>query len=116
MKFGLVGRDNVPSSSLGTLLTSSRSHSRAARVWSTSLPSNILLAKEKNGMEDHSAKLQAGGPCCPPKRRTVAPACPLLTPFTLGSFDLDIRMVYAPLTRCRAIGESLARQHDCRQY
>jgi hypothetical protein len=62
-------------------------------------------------MEDHSAKLQAGGPCCPPKRRTIAPGCPLLTPFTLGSFDLDIRMVYAPLTRCRAIGELLARLH-----
>lgn len=30
---------------------------------------------------------------------------PLLSPYKAGVLDLDIRMVYAPLTRCRAIGE-----------
>eukprot|EP00208_Stichococcus_sp_RCC1054_P001568 CAMPEP_0206144304 /NCGR_PEP_ID=MMETSP1473-20131121/23673_1 /ASSEMBLY_ACC=CAM_ASM_001109 /TAXON_ID=1461547 /ORGANISM="Stichococcus sp, Strain RCC1054" /LENGTH=414 /DNA_ID=CAMNT_0053540091 /DNA_START=82 /DNA_END=1326 /DNA_ORIENTATION=+ len=29
---------------------------------------------------------------------------PLLTPYKMGPFDLTTRMVYAPLTRCRALG------------
>lgn len=29
---------------------------------------------------------------------------PLLTPYNMGAFELSDRMVYAPLTRCRAIG------------
>ncbi len=29
---------------------------------------------------------------------------PLLKPYSLGKFDLPHRMVYAPLTRCRALG------------
>ena len=29
---------------------------------------------------------------------------PLMKPFVLGKFDLPHRMVYAPLTRCRALG------------
>jgi hypothetical protein len=29
---------------------------------------------------------------------------PLLTPFKMGDFQLSTRMVYAPLTRCRALG------------
>lgn len=29
---------------------------------------------------------------------------PLLTPYTMGPFELADRMVYAPLTRCRALG------------
>lgn len=29
---------------------------------------------------------------------------PLLKPYSLGKFDLSHRMVYAPLTRCRALG------------
>lgn len=31
---------------------------------------------------------------------------PLLSPYKAGMLNLDIRMVYAPLTRCRAIGEA----------
>lgn len=54
--------------------------------------------------EVHSA-MQCGGPCLPLKQRVIPPACPLLTPFALGEFDLDLRMIYAPLTRCRALGE-----------
>lgn len=30
---------------------------------------------------------------------------PLLTPYKALGLDLDIRIVYAPLTRCRAVGE-----------
>lgn len=29
---------------------------------------------------------------------------PLFEPFKLGAFDLSTRVVYAPLTRCRALG------------
>lgn len=32
------------------------------------------------------------------------PVNPLLTPYKIGKFDLPHRMVYAPLTRCRALG------------
>lgn len=31
---------------------------------------------------------------------------PLLSPYKAGALDLDIRVVYAPLTRCRAVGMS----------
>lgn len=31
---------------------------------------------------------------------------PLLTPYKALGLDLDIRVVYAPLTRCRAVGVS----------
>lgn len=29
---------------------------------------------------------------------------PLLTPYKMGAFELSDRIVYAPLTRCRALG------------
>lgn len=54
--------------------------------------------------------VQCGGPCLPVQRRVVPASSPLLTPFKLGSFDLDIRLVYAPLTRCRALGEHPRRE------
>ena len=49
--------------------------------------------------------MQCGGPCLPVQRRAVPASSPLLTPFALGNLNLDVRMVYAPLTRCRALGE-----------
>ena len=50
---------------------------------------------------------QSGGTCMPVHPRSVPAKSPLLTPFSMGSFKLDLRMVYAPLTRCRALGEHL---------
>jgi 12-oxophytodienoic acid reductase len=43
----------------------------------------------------------------PSPRVTEVPkdANALLTPYTLGEFELSHRVVLAPLTRCRAIGE-----------
>lgn len=35
----------------------------------------------------------------------------LLTPYSAGIFELDIRMVYAPLTRCRALGKPETQKH-----
>ena len=49
--------------------------------------------------------MQCGGPCPQVKRRVIPALSPLTTPFQLGSFSLDLRMVYAPLTRCRALGK-----------
>jgi len=54
---------------------------------------------------------QSDGSCMPMHPRSVPAESPLLTPFSMGSFKLDLRMVYAPLTRCRALGEHL---HECR--
>ena len=58
--------------------------------------------------EKAAAPEQAGGPClhrhgsC--REHPAHAASPLMTPFQLGEFRLSTRMVYAPLTRCRAIG------------
>ena len=47
---------------------------------------------------------------CPADKDAEAPSFeegeqqPLLTPFKMGNFQLSTRMVYAPLTRCRALG------------
>ena len=53
----------------------------------------------------HDHHLQCGGPCMPVARRVIPPSSPLFTSFSLGEFELSIRMVYAPLTRCRALGK-----------
>ena len=53
----------------------------------------------------HSPTMQCGGPCLLVHRRVLSSSSPLLTPFSLGSFNLNVRMVYAPLTRCRALGK-----------
>ncbi len=53
----------------------------------------------------HPPTMQCGGPCQLVYRRCLPPSSPLLTPFTMGSFNLAVRMVYAPLTRCRALGK-----------
>ena len=75
-----------------------------------SLPGNNDLLKVVSEMEDsdHSSHLQCGGPCL--HRHSTVCSKPsakdaLLTPYTLGNFKLCTRMVYAPLTRCRALGE-----------
>ena len=57
---------------------------------------------------DHASHLQCGGPCL--HRHSAVCSKPsakdaLLTPYTMGNFKLCTRMVYAPLTRCRALGE-----------
>lgn len=61
-----------------------------------------------NGQIDdaaHAPTMQCGGPCLLVHRRVLPSSSPLLTPFSLDSFNLDVRMVYAPLTRCRALGK-----------
>jgi hypothetical protein len=53
----------------------------------------------------------------PPKSGELASSGQaLLSPYRAGIFDLDIRMVYAPLTRCRAIGENLVLKRFCILY
>ncbi len=58
----------------------------------------------------HPPTLQCGGPCQLVHRRCLPPSSPLLSPFSLGVFNLDVRMVYAPLTRCRALGKHFLRE------
>ena len=57
---------------------------------------------------DHLSHLQCGGPCLHRHSAVCSKPCAkdaLLTPYTMGNFKLCTRMVYAPLTRCRALGE-----------
>ncbi|CAI7838542.1 unnamed protein product [Closterium sp. NIES-53] len=104
---GLESRIPLRSVNVVASRCSSRSGALRSSLWGgecKQLTTPISASPRRQSAFSASPRASADDPPTAPAASASADTIPLLTPYQMGPFSLSNRVVYAPLTRCRALG------------